>query len=288
MAITANLIIGHQTDQAGERFLYFKVELDASLPLGIRSACTGLALYGVGGLVRVEHDARPGGRTDRTAPEFDWYADWFVAWDQPWTALRGAIGIGAAVTLGTVADNGFSFATRVALVFSFPGPIIMLQGVGNILRLRSALPDESTFTSLILFDGAGGASASWRPWGWSTGSRRTGPWRGPCWTPEGTAEAAFDLDDAANWHIYLGQSPPEERIRAQTLSLFQADAYLTLEQPRLEAGASISYDAGFDFEVVEVTLRASLSGTAGLSWTPRAPLRLPHVRGGDRPASVRV
>jgi hypothetical protein len=53
------------------------------------------------------------------------------------------------------------------------------------------------------------------------------------------------------------------------LTLFQADAYLTLEQPRLEAGASISYDAGFDFEVVEVTLRASLSGTAGLSWTPQ-------------------
>ena len=95
-----------------------------------------------------------------------------------------------------------------------------------------------------------------------------GPLAGTLLDAGGTAEAAFDLDDTANWHIYLGQSPPEERIRAQTLSLFQADAYLTLEQPRLEAGASISYDAGFDFEVVEVTLRASLSGTAGLSWTP--------------------
>ena len=196
-----------------------------------------------------------------TGSEFDWYADWFLAWDEPWREQRGAMGFGAGVTVGTLADNGYTFATSVALVFSFPGPIIMLQGVGNILRPRSSLPDESTFTSLILFDGARGDLLA--ALGMEYRLPADGPLAGTLLDAGGTAEAAFDLDDAANWHIYLGQSPPEERIRAQTLSLFQADAYLTLEQPRLEAGASISYDAGFDFEVVEVTLRASLSGTAG-------------------------
>ena len=184
-----------------------------------------------------------------TGSEFDWYADWFLAWDEPWREQRGALGFGAGVTVGTLADNGYTFATSVALVFSFPGPIIMLQGVGNILRPRSSLPDESTFTSLILFDGGRSGGQGDEPAGRAGGELLAalgmayrlpadGPLAGTLLDAGGTAEASFDLDDAANWHIYLGQSPPEERIRAQTLSLFQADAYLTLEQPRLEAGAS--------------------------------------------------
>ena len=262
LAITATLIIGHQTDQAGERFLYFKVEFDASLPLGIPLGLTGLALYGVGGLFasNMTPDQAAG---PIAGDEFDWYADWFVAWDQPWTALRGAIGIGAAVTLGTVADNGFSFATRVALVFSFPGPIIMLQGVGNILRLRSALPDESTFSSLILFDGAAGDLLA--ALGISYALPVEGPLTGRLLEAGGTAEAYFDFNDTDNWHVYLGQKPPEQRIRAEALTIFDADAYLMLEQPTLRAGASIGVNEGFDFNVVAVTLRARLEGEGTVS-----------------------
>ena len=108
---------------------------------------------------------------------------------------------------------------------------------------------------------------------------------------EGTAEAYFDLYDGDNWHIYLGQSEPAKRIRATVYSIFQADSYLMLgrlppppppegeeaepgategaTEEGLLTGASIGYDAGFDFDVVAVTLKAFLSGEAGLSWTPQ-------------------
>src|SRR6185295_863226 len=68
--------------------------------------------------------------------QFHWFNDWYLpaskgGWDQPWTAKDKAVGLGTGTTIGTLADNGFTFATSLAFVFAFPGPILMLQGKGN-------------------------------------------------------------------------------------------------------------------------------------------------------------
>src|SRR5262249_6064128 len=100
LAVTARLIAGQETDAAGERFKFFKVELDASLPLGIPLGITGLSLYGLGGLFASNMvPDQEGGIL--TGDEFHWYHDWFIAWQQPWKAQRGGVGLGASVTLGT-------------------------------------------------------------------------------------------------------------------------------------------------------------------------------------------
>jgi hypothetical protein len=270
LAVNASLVAGHQEAQ-GERFSYFKVDLDASLPLGIPLGSTGLALYGFAGLFAQnmvpDQAFRP-----LDGEELDWFRHWYTDWDEPWTAQRGGLGLGVGVTLGTVADNGFTFADQVALVFSFPGPIIMLQGVGNILRPRSSLPDDSTFTSLILFDGAAGDLLAALAMSYALPA--DGPLAGRLLEAGGTAEAYFDLNDADNWHVYLGEKPQERRIRASAMGLFQADAYLMLDKPTLKAGVSIGYTDGWDFEVVAATLEAWLGADAKLSWAPQ------HLKAG--------
>jgi hypothetical protein len=143
----------------------------------------------------------------------------------------------------------------------------MLQGVGNILRPRASLPDDSTFTALILFDGGAGDLLAALAMDYALPA--DGALAGRLLDAGGTAEAYFDLSDADNWHVYLGQATPDRRIRASVLDLFQADAYLMLQPPRLKAGASIGYSAGWDFEVVAVSLTASLGGDAKVSWTPQ-------------------
>jgi hypothetical protein len=265
VTITGRVTVGQTTDRAGDGFGYFSVDLDAELPLGIPLACTGLALYGLGGMVasNMVPDSTGG---QPAGDEFDWYTDWYLGWDQPWVPRRGGFGLGAGVTLGTLADNGFTFATKVALVLSFPGPIVMLQGVGNILRLRSSLPGQSTFSSLILFDGTAADLAAALAMSYSLPPE--GALEGKVLDASGTAAASFDLDDASNWHIGLGAEDPGQRIRARALSLFDADAYLLLDHSKLAAGASIGYTEGFDFRVVSVQLNARMAGEAEVSWAP--------------------
>ena len=64
-------------------------------------------------------------------------------------ASLGSLGVGAGVTIGTVADNGFAFAGRFLLALVFPGPVLMIEGKANLLAERSSLGDDPAFRALV-------------------------------------------------------------------------------------------------------------------------------------------
>jgi hypothetical protein len=96
-------------------------------------ASTGLGLYGMAGLLayQMEPDRRPDEKWYGIGPGEGWYKRGTVGVTDlaaKWRPEAGSLALGAGVTIGTVSDNGFTFAGRVLLVIVFPGPIIMLEG----------------------------------------------------------------------------------------------------------------------------------------------------------------
>src|SRR5581483_11234442 len=88
-----------------------------------------------------------------TAP-VDWFHDHTVGVKDltKWTNRDGSLGLGGGVTLGTVVDNGFTFAAKALLVIVFPGPIIMISGAANLLKERASLDDDPIFRLLTVLD----------------------------------------------------------------------------------------------------------------------------------------
>lgn len=287
MTIDVAFIVGKAPGASGEDYRYFGVQIETQLPFGIPLGNTGIGLFGFAGLfaqnmapLTVEgvegFSFETGDTREMTYVEdsFDWYKDWYrpsSGFYEPWTPQEGAFGFGVGVVLGTQPDNGYMISIDKALVFAFPGPIIMLQGKGNILCARTALADESKtpiFSSLILFDGneksilAALGMDYMLPAAGETGE-------GGILDAHALSEAFFDFDDPENWHVYLGEKEKEKRIRAEVFRLFEADSYLMLENSGISAGVSIGIDKSFDFEVVSAGLKAWLSGDAIVTWAPQ-------------------
>lgn len=299
LVIDVGVVIGEATGGPEGKFKYLGLIVNTQLPVGIPLASTGLAFYGFGGLFALNmvpqqssyrySDDDPifeinngliarvdGDLSYRDAADgFHWFLDWYQDWNQPWAPAQGGLGLGVNTTIGTQSDNGFTFASNLAFVFAYPGPILMLQGKGNLLRDRAKLADTETypplFDSLIIFDG--GAKSILAALGMQyaiPADTKGDSAAGSILDAGGNSEAFFDFDDPSNWHVYLGEEEEEKRIRATVLSLFKADSYLMLDGNSLKAGASIGIEQSYDFSpVAAVELRAWLSGSGAITWSPQ-------------------
>ena len=210
------------------------------------------------------------------APAEDWFeqADGSPGWYKrapegvtdlaaKWDPLPGASALGGGVTIGTVADNGFTFNGALLLLVSLPGPVILLEGRANLLKERSKLTDNPVFRALLVLDERAGNLTAGLDARYRSGSG------GELVDISGSAEAYFDFVDASRWHVYLGiKDPKEKRIRAQVLSLFEADAYLMADDAQLQLGAWAGYDKHWKFGPLSVTVEAWLDGGVVLSRKP--------------------
>ena len=265
--IDGNLVIGHAREQGGGSYTFLAIYLGLDLPAGLPLWATGLALYGIAGLYAQQME--PGRKPDEpwygVGPQEGWYKrDPFgVTGLEKWTNRRGSLALGAGVTIGTLPDNGFTFASRLLLAIVFPGPILLLEGKANLLKRRSALDEEPLFRALLVLDFRAGSLLA------GLDARyRFGP-GGRLIDIHGSAEAFFDFDDAQAWHLYLGQDEPlERRIRARMLSLWQGSCYLMLDPESLRTGARISWGDGWKFGPVRFTLEAWLETNARVNWQP--------------------
>jgi len=257
-------------EQDGESFRYLQVELGVDFPVGIPLWATGVALFGVSGLVCVNMvpATEPGSGRVLSNPErgFDWYADWLEAWERPFVPQDGGVALGVGSTVGTLADDGHALNVRIALIVAVPGPLIVLHGVGNLLRPRSVLP-ESQLSAMILFDGASAKLIG--DLGLDYALPADDPGRADVIAVTARAEAAFDFNDPSDWFVHLGEEAPERRIHAELLRLLQGDAWLEVDPSGVELGAGIGFDKTWDLEVVSVHAMARIEGTASI--TPRPP-----------------
>ena len=105
--------------------------------------------------------------------------------------------------------------TKALLVVLLPGPVILLQGTADLLKVpaafRDGATDEGTFGLLAALDGRAatlelGIDASWS-------------------VPRilditASTDAFFDFDRRDAWHVWVGRDEPESlRIGADVLAL---------------------------------------------------------------------
>ena len=269
LEIDATLVIG-----SAPGYTFFAIYLGVELPAGIPLGSTGLGLYGMAGLFayQMEPDRHPDEKWYGIGPNEGWYKrDTIGVTDlkAKWRPEAGSLALGAGVTIGTVSDNGFTFAGKVLLVIVFPGPIIMLEGKANLLKERSTLSDEPIFRSLAVLDFRNGFVQI------GLDAHYLYDQGGELLDIRGGVEAYFDFHDAGAWHLYIGEKDPRERrIRAAIFQLFQANAYFMLDSRRLQTGAWVGYDNRWQFGPLSVTLEVWLEGDADVSFKP------PHFRGG--------
>jgi hypothetical protein len=269
--IDGQIVIGSRAT-----YRYLALYLDAELPAGIPLWATGLGLYGVAGLFALNMEphkcadqpwyAMPG------ANPTDWFHEVIAPNKQPgvtdlnkWAGRDGSLGFGAGVTLGTVADNGYTFAGKVLVVLVFPGPIVLVEGAANLLKERAKLADsDPAFHAIAVLDNRAGTITL------GLDAKYKYANAGELIDIRGSADAFFSYADPALWHIYLGQKDPQtKRIRAHLFSLYEADGYLMAEDNKsLAVGALFGYNAGWKFGPVALELQAWIFGDALLSFKP--------------------
>lgn len=281
LRLDGKIVIGRDTHPAtNEQFTFFALYIGIELPAGIPLWATGLGLYGVAGLIAIEMAPNKGAApnalhpTSRTDEEWFENADGSPGWYKrptvgvtdlrsKWDPLEGGFALGGGVTIGTVADNGFMFNGSLLLVVSFPGPVILLEGKANLLRQRSSLTDDPIFRALVVLDFRAGNFLVGLDARYKFGSG------GELIDIGGSVEAFFDFNDASRWHLYLGQKDPKaKRIRAQILSLFEANSYFMIDASRLQMGAWVGYDKHWSFGPLSVVVEAWIEGGVVVSWRP--------------------
>lgn len=253
LAIDAGFAIG-----AENNVRYFLFDVEADLPVGIPLG-PFVGLYGMSGMFAYNLLANPEG--------LDWL-EWFkqrAASPDPlegWVAHSTAFGLGAGVTLGSLPDNGFTIAVNAGLALLLPGPVISLQGQGNVLKPRSALESGvPLFDAQALFDGPA------KELELSLSANYEIP---QVLTMQGTAAAFFDLDDASQWFIHVGEKQPDRRLRADVLDgVFHGDAYLMIEPDGVAVGASVGLGDSWTFSPVTVTMEAGIDASGEVSWSPQ-------------------
>ena len=270
---TINLVVDAQvliTRVGGEPSLL--VFLGAEFPAGVPLFQTGQAVFGLAGLFGYnrlpdKQDTEQWyGSSD--PPEPGWYlrdAPGITVMDK-WRFAEGGYAFGAGVTLGTLPD-GYPFSAKTLLAVLLPGPIVLIEGKAQLLRDRLALSGmDPPFRALAVLD----LAANYFQFNLDVKYLKpeAGEAPGSLIDIRGSAEVFFDLSDFAGSHLYLGQPPPEERIRAEVLALFGANAYLTLDASGVALGAWIGYASAWDFKVVKLALEAWMDAHASLSWKP--------------------
>ncbi|HWN43317.1 MAG TPA: hypothetical protein VNW71_13910, partial [Thermoanaerobaculia bacterium] len=264
LTVDGTLVIGLKD---GTR--YFAIYLDADLPSGIVLGSTGLAIYGMAGLFALQMEPKK-------EPGDAWFSldhnhSWYHRGPRPgvtdivnkWHPRPGSLGLGAGLTLATMADNGYSFNGKFMLVLVFPGPIIMLQGSANLLKKRSEATEDALFRALAVFDGRESTVLIGIDAEYKTGKQ------GQMIEIQAGAEAFYDIDDPGKWYINIGEKEPRERrIRALFGRFVEVNAYFMLNAHRLALGAWFGYDRKWELGPLSITLQAWADGNVLVSFKP--------------------
>lgn len=263
LQLEAELIIGKMKDADGNEFTSFFIVMGAQLPAGIPLGATGTSLYGIKGLAAI--NAAP-----TKTEEQNWY-EWYMAEPereitsmQKWMPKHDNYAFGAGVTIGTLFDDGFTLNMSVMLVVLLPGPVIILEGKANLLKQRTGEQQEAggpegAFYLLAVLDGRAGTFMLNVDVKYSLED---------VITIGASLEAFFDFNNSSNWYLYIGRKEPEKRIRAEILSLFQANAYFMIDNTSLQTGASVGFDFRKKYGPVSVVLIAKIGFDATIFWKP--------------------
>ena len=264
LKMEAALVIGKRPLGEGE-FTFLYIYLNAELPHGIPLGCSGIGFYGMAGVFGYNMEPNK-------EPSEKWYDD-DTGWHKrppkgatspdKWRDKKEALAFGSGVTLGTIADNGYTVSAKTLLVIVLPGPIILIEGTAAFLRKRAALDEEGPFRALAIIDNRAGQFLL------NIEATYKFDKEGRVVDIHGGAEAFFDYRSMNNWHLYLGEREPrDKRIRAEILRIFGAETYFMLEPVRFAWGFWYGFDKKWKFGPVRMAACAWAEGGIDVSNKP--------------------
>lgn len=262
----ANLIIGKLTDAEGVTFDVAYVMIAAEFPAPVPLGATGAGLYGLKGLVGVNIAPDRQLADGEPEPWFEWYKarrdeapPYSITHVDKWIPRRDAYAFGAGLTVGTVYDDGFTIHVGALVAVLLPGPVILIEGRGNLLKQRGD-EQEGAFYALAVFDGNAGTFQLNLDIVYELDG---------ILAVTGSVEAFFDFNDSTAWHVWLGQKTPEsKRLGAQILTIISASSYLMLDNFGFVTGAKAGLELRESWGPVEVDLAALIIFEAGIFWNP--------------------
>lgn len=234
-----------------------------------------IAFYGITGLAGFNFSL------DKL-PEQRWYEDWFrdkapkmnAVSVTKWKPQKDAEVLGLGTVIGTSGDKGYAASAKVVFVYARPGPVVIFAGHGNILTALGELehPERAMLAVLVVYDGAAdtlsiAAQMKYEtPQDGTLAAQRFGV--GSLYSTSGLVDAFFDLSRKGNWHVYLGQRPPEKRIRAEFVKHFRVDGYLVIEPTIIELGVSVGWDWRKKWGPLRAELAIWVEGVVGYIYEP--------------------
>jgi hypothetical protein len=269
LEVDATFIVGHFAGTS-----VFFLALDVELPVGIQ-IFLDVSLWGIHGFFasNLRPDPTLTGNTwwewykypaPGGVPELGNPPDYTATDYQKWLSPRdGALALGAGVTIGTSADDGFTASAAVTLVLMLPGPVISLIGQANVLAKRvSGASADAAFQAMATYDGGAGTFDLVV----STHLSFLG-----VMDIEGTAELYVNAGSDPNtrgWYFALGLPPHDKRIRARILDLFESDCYFVISDSGLITGTYTGFNKSWDFGPLGVSLQAYIASLIAMQWSP--------------------
>jgi hypothetical protein len=267
LKIDGTLVIGSVKGPQG-RYNFFAIYADAELPTGIPLASTGLSIYGFAGLLalQMEPDKHAGEAwfsIDHSKSYFHRNQPGMTDLKSKWAPHKGSFALGAGITLGTLADNGYTFNGKFLLGIILPGPIVFIQGAASFLKKKGDKGDEGEFRALAIYDGRAGNVTIGIDAEYKSGKG------GEMIEIGGSMEAFYAFHDPLAWHLWIGKDEPRSlRIRALFGRIVEANAYFMLDAHALALGAWYGYNHAWTFGPLGVRLEAWAEGNAKLSFKP--------------------
>ncbi len=227
-------------------------EIEPSVPIPLGS----FAIFGFRGLLGyryvAEKEAIPGLTADNTwyeyykAPKLGINVHKFNGPNQS-VNYDTLVSLGAGATLGTAADDGYTFSIKAMALFCIPS-LFILDGRANLLAKRLGL-DETVDPPFFAFVAVGDNSLEF-----GFGANYKLPTSGNILTVNGEIQAGFFFKNQKPWYVNVGTNI--NPITARVLTLLTIKSYVMLSARGIEAGARGEFNFNRNYGVIKVQAHA--------------------------------
>ncbi len=239
--IAAMLEVAQIPAQNGGPATGIQVSLEVDFPVAIPLAASGLGIYGFVGLFAMNFQRDPGLVTGNAvmAPALAWLKATHgnVAYPPYWAPNIGSWDFGVGALLGTEGTD-IILNMKGMILLELPGPNLLIMMKANVLSPAPVLKsdDEGLILAVIDLDFARGTMTI----GLAIDFKVE-----PLIEINIPIEAFFDFNNTSNWHLYLGQFPPQAQVQAKVLVVFDASGYVMFSGNGIPAHNNLPRVTGF-------------------------------------------
>ena len=251
----------------------FLIDVDVEISVPIPLGPTGLGIYGFRGLIGFKYLATK--KAAHLPDDARWW-EYYTAKVPPTNTVGVNVGkfeelsgfsLGAGISLATSYDSGYTFSSKIFLLFSLNSPdfLIMLEGQGALLSKRLGLDDQKDPPFFVQF--VISSDSIEFAFGLNFGIRLDEPDpKNQIVAIKGLIQMGFFFHDSSAWYIDIGTD--QQPITAVALSIFTGYAYLMLSGSGIKAGVGAKWDFEKKFGPVKVIAKAYVDAWGQINFRP--------------------